>query len=92
MPVLVSRAESTGTQELTNTIDVSKRGACITTKGSWEIGDKAWIQKPVGDLKALARIAWSKKTGFSQFLVGLDILDAEDFWKLESASPTSKRR
>jgi hypothetical protein len=92
MPVLVSRADSTGTQELTNTIDVSKRGACITTKGSWEIGDKAWIQKPVGDLKALARIAWSKKTGFSQFLVGLDILDAEDFWKLESASPTSKRR
>ncbi len=92
MPVLVSRADSTGTQELTNTIDVSKRGACITTMGSWAIGDKAWIQKPVGELKALARIAWSKKTGFSQFLVGLDILDAEDFWKLESASAKDKRR
>jgi len=43
-------------------------------------------------LKALARIAWSKKLGFSQFLVGLDILDAEDFWKLGSTSSKSKRR
>jgi hypothetical protein len=92
MPVLVSRADSTGAQELTNTIDVSKRGACIATASSWATGDRAWIQKPVSDLKALARIAWSKKTGFSEFLVGLDILDAEDFWKLESTPAKSKRK
>jgi hypothetical protein len=93
MPVLLGReADLVGAPELTNTVDVSKRGACVATVSSWAIGDKAWIQKPVSDLKALARIAWSKKTGFSQFLVGLDILDAEDFWKLESASPRHKRR
>jgi len=93
MPVLLGReADSVGAPELTNTVDVSRRGACVATVGSWVIGDKAWIQKPAGDLKALARIAWSKKLGFSQFLVGLDILDAEDFWKLESTSSKSKRR
>jgi hypothetical protein len=94
MPVLLGReTDSIGAPELTNTVDVSKRGACVATVGSWAIGDKAWIQKPVTELKAHARIAWSKKTGFSQFLVGLEILDAEDFWKLEStSSPKSKRR
>ncbi len=93
MPVLLGReADSVGAPELTNTVDVSKRGACVATVGSWVIGDKAWIQKPVADLKALARIAWSKKMGLSQFLVGLDILDAEDFWKLESTSTKNKRR
>jgi hypothetical protein len=93
MPVLLGReADSVGAPELTNTVDVSKRGACVATVGSWVIGDKAWIQMPVSELKALARIAWSKKLGFSQFLVGLDILDAEDFWKLESTSSKSKRR
>ena len=93
MPVLLGReADSVGAPELTDTVDVSKRGACVATVGSWVIGDKAWIQMPVSELKALARIAWSKKLGFSQFLVGLDILDAEDFWKLESTSSKSKRR
>jgi hypothetical protein len=93
MPVLLGReADSKGAPELTNTVDVSKRGACVATVSSWVIGDKACIQKPVSELKALARIAWSKKTGFSQFLVGLDILDAEDFWKLESTPSKTKRR
>lgn len=92
MPVLVSReSDSAGAKELTNTLDVSKRGACIATAGLWVIGEKAWIEKPVSALRALARIAWSKKTGFSEYLVGLDILDADDFWKLELTSPKKKR-
>jgi len=92
MPVLLSREkDSKGTPELTNTVDVSKRGACVATVGSWTRGEKAWIQKPVSDLRALARIAWSKKTELSRFLVGLEILDAEDFWKLESTSAKGKR-
>lgn len=93
MPVLLGReADSGGTPELTNTVDVSRRGASVATVGTWAIGDKAWIQKPVSELKALVRIAWSKKTGFSEFLVGLDILDAEDFWKLESTTSKKDKR
>jgi hypothetical protein len=93
LPVLVSReTDSTGMQELTNTVNVSKRGVCIATTRSWEIGEKAWIQKPVSGQRTLARIAWSRKTALSQFLLGLEILDTEDFWKLEPALPKKEHQ
>ncbi len=91
MPILVNReTDSTGTQELTNTVDVSKRGACIATSWLWEIGEKIWIEKPGSQLRTLARVAWVKKGEPSQFLMGLDILDCEDFWGLDLASPKKR--
>jgi len=87
MPILANReTDAAGRQELTNTVNVSKRGACITTKSMWEIGEKIWIEKPGNRLRTLARVAWVKKGEPSQFLVGLEILDCEDFWGLESDS------
>jgi hypothetical protein len=91
MPILVYReADSTRMQELTNTVDVSKQGACIATSWLWEIGEKIWIEKPGNQLRTLARVAWLKKGEPTQFLMGLDILDCEDFWGLDLAS--RKRR
>ena len=87
MPILANReTDAAGRQELTNTVNVSKCGACITTKSMWEIGEKIWIEKPGNRLRTLARVAWVKKGEPSQFLVGLEILDCEDFWGLESDS------
>ncbi|HYL13976.1 MAG TPA: PilZ domain-containing protein [Terriglobales bacterium] len=84
MPILIYRETgSAGSQELTNTVDVSKRGACIATTRLWETGEKIWIEKPGNRVRTLARVAWVKKTELSQFLIGLEILDCEDFWKLE---------
>ncbi len=91
MPILVDReTDSTGRQELANTVDVSKRGACIATNWLWETGVKIWIEKPGNHLRTLARVAWVKKGESSPFLMGLDILDCEDFWGLDSASPKKR--
>jgi hypothetical protein len=94
MPVLVFREmDSTGSQELTNTVNVSKKkGACIATSGIWETGEKVWIEKPGNQQRALARVAWVKKSEPSQVLMGLEILDCEDFWGLESASAKKSGR
>jgi hypothetical protein len=91
MPILVYReTDSTRRQELTNTVDVSKRGACIATTWLWQTGEKIWIEKPGNQLRTLAMVVWVKKGEPCQFLIGLDILDCKDFWGLESAS--SKNR
>ena len=38
-------------------------------------------------LRAHAWVIWVKKTEPSQFLIGIKILDCEDFWKLEVTVP-----
>jgi hypothetical protein len=92
MPILVYReTDDAAGQELTNTVDVSKQGACMKTSRVWEIGQKIWIEKPGNKLRTLARVAWVKKGESSQFLIGLEILDSEDFWGLAPA-PSKKRR
>lgn len=91
MPILVYReTDDAGGQELTNTVDVSKRGACIRTSRVWKIGQKVWIEKPGNKLRTLARVAWVKEGGSSQFLIGFEILDCEDFWGLELSSPRKR--
>jgi len=82
IPILISRkTDPSGKQELTNTVDVSRRGACIATYGVWKAGEQMWVQRPQAPLRALARVAWVKKTAAFQFRIGLEILDCEDFWK-----------
>ncbi len=91
IPILIYReTDSDGRHELTNTVNVSKRGACIATSGLWVTGGKIWIQKPGNEMRVVARVAWMKKNAPSQFLMGLDILDCEDFWGLEPASPMKR--
>jgi hypothetical protein len=86
MPMLVYReTESAGRKELTNTINISKRGACIATSRFRDTGEKIWIEKPGNHQRTLVRIAWVKKNAPSEFLMGLEILDNEDFWNLELA-------
>jgi len=83
LPILISRkTDSSGKQELTYTVDVSRRGACIATKAVWKAGEQMWVQKPQASSRALARVAWVKKGSSSPFLLGLEILDCEDFWNL----------
>jgi hypothetical protein len=88
MPILVYREnDSNGMRELTNTVDVSRQGVCVVTSWLWEIGEKIWVEKPGNRVRTLARVAWLKKGEPTQFLMGLDILDSEDFWGLDPASP-----
>jgi hypothetical protein len=80
MPVLIYRqGDSARDGKLTNTIDVSKRGVCVSTKRQWRPGEKIWIQKPTNQQKALARVGWVKATEPGQFIIGLKILESGDF-------------
>jgi hypothetical protein len=91
MPILIYReADPVGRRELTNTVNVSKRGACIETSGVWQTGEKIWMEKTGNQLRTLVRVAWVKKNEPSNFLIGLEILDHEDFWGLELASPRKR--
>jgi hypothetical protein len=91
MPILIYReTDSVASRELTNTVNVSKRGACVETNGLWQTGEKIWMEKPGNQLRTLARVAWVKKREPTNFLVGLEILDYEDFWGLELASPRKR--
>ncbi len=74
-----------GKQELANALNVSKLGACIATTRALKEGETIWIQKTQGKRKAYARIAWVKKSAPSQYLIGVEILDCEDFWESEDA-------
>jgi len=93
MPILIYReTASDGKQELTNTVDVSKAGACVATIGLWKTGEKLWIEKPGSQQRALARVAWVKNSEPPQYLMGLELLDSEDFWGLAPGSLKMSRR
>ncbi len=81
--------EACGKQELANALNVSKLGACIATARASKEGETIWIQKQESPLKAYARIVWVKKSAASQYLIGIEILDCENFWELEDAMPNT---
>ena len=84
MPILVCReTDPEGSAELTNTINVSKQGLSIATNRTWKSGEKVWVQRPGNRRRALARVIWVGKSELYQFLVGLQILNCEDFWGLQ---------
>ena len=92
VPILIYREKDPGAgKELTNTIDVSKGGACVATSRLCVEKEEIWIEKPENRLRARARVAWVKKIAPLQFVVGLEILDCGDFWELEKNAPRKAR-
>ena len=88
LPILIyGEKDGEGKQQAALVVNVSKLGACIATTGALKTGETIWIQNPPNPLRAFARIVWAKKTAVSQYLIGIEILDCEDFWELESTSP-----
>ena len=69
--------------ESTRTINISKRGACVETRISWDVGENLWIENSKLGRRALARTAWVTKAGATSGAMGIEILDWEDFWDLE---------
>jgi len=75
-----------GKPELANALNVSKLGACIATARASKEGETVWIQKPQSKLRAYARIVWVRKNAPSQYLIGIEILDCENFWDSDDAT------
>jgi hypothetical protein len=90
IPILLWReGDSDAKQELTSTVNISKHGACISTRRAWNVNEKIRIAIPQSAHHAPGRVAWVRKTGAVEFQIGLEILGCTDFWKLEQQS--SKR-
>ena len=83
LPVVIYReTDSISAHELTNTIDISKQGASVTTRRLWKAGETIRIEKTDDPLGARARVVWIKKDSSTQFLMGLEILESRDFWSV----------
>lgn len=78
-----------GKQERANALNVSKLGACIATARASKVGETVWIQKPQSKLRAYARIVWVKRNTPSQYLIGVEILDCENFWESDDVPSDS---
>jgi len=92
LPIVFHRESGlAGNMELTNTVNVSKRGACIATSSACIIDEKLWVQKTASSLRALARVVWTKQDGPANFRAGIELLKHENFWGLSSAGPPASR-
>ena len=81
--VLRSSSDSRTRGEFTNTLNVSKTGACLETSSAWEVSQVIWIERADNRELARARVVWVKRVSSSKYLLGAEILDCEDFWDLE---------
>ncbi len=83
IPVRIVR-DNGGTHgpELANTINVSRKGACLTLSNPCLIGEEIWVEKLKEIARARARVAWVKQLNAAAFQLGIEILDQEDFWNL----------
>ncbi len=90
IPVLLFRDIGPLSEELTSTLDVSRRGACVSSTNLCAAGEKIWIQIPSNPQRSLTRVAWVKRAERAGFIMGLEILDHDDFWGFESLTAPKK--
>jgi hypothetical protein len=84
LPVLLSRRLSgkSTDRETTETVNVSVKGACVTSSLAWELGDRLTITRLDTKASASAQVAHiDKANGISK--IGIQIIDADDFWRLK---------
>ena len=86
VPIRVYREPVKRQFELTSTVNVSKVGACITVREPVAVGTRLWLQKTENATTASGCVSWAKESAASQFLIGFEILDHEDFWDLKQQS------
>jgi hypothetical protein len=64
------------------TVNVSRRGACIEIRQSLKRGQMITLEKVDSRKCARGRVTWIKETILDRYLVGVEILEEEDFWGL----------
>lgn len=88
IPVTLFRSsDPTRVCESTKTLNISKHGACLETTVSWETGESLWLHYTDLHRKALVQIKWITKPAAAIGVMGVEILDWEDFWEIERPLP-----
>jgi len=81
--VLLSRPGKSSDRETTRTVNISMKGACILSSLDWEAGEELTITKLDTRDTASARVVRVDKSGAGTSKIGVEIIGAEDFWKLK---------
>jgi hypothetical protein len=66
-----------------NTLNVSKVGGCFETSSAWGVSQELSIERADNRQLARARVVWRKQGSSSKYLIGVEILDCDNFWTLE---------
>jgi hypothetical protein len=83
-PVLLSRISGKSTdQETTKTVNLSLKWACLESSLGWELGEQLRITRLDTKATALARVARLDKADAGIRKIGIEIMDADDFWTLK---------
>lgn len=69
------------------TINVGRRGACIEIRQALRMGQTITLERVDTRRSVLAKVAWTKPTVLDRLMVGVEILDEEDFWGLAVGKP-----
>jgi len=77
--------------ERCSTLNISQRGACLELDSTRRPASEVLIERVDTKISARARVAWFKDTPSSpgKCLVGIEILDNDDFWGLGLPSSVS---
>jgi len=90
-PVVIARTSGKSTdQENTETVNISVKGACLESSLAWELGEQLRISRLDTKATALARVARVDKAAAGKPKIGIEIIDADDFWKLKEKGPERK--
>jgi hypothetical protein len=64
------------------TLDVSQRGASVEISQPFPVKQEVTLEREDTGKRARAEVVWVKKKSAENFVVGLAILDEDDFWGL----------
>jgi len=86
---------STEVAESCSTVDVCQRGASVKTGCPLLVKQVITLEREDTGKRARTKVVWVKKKTANVFVVGLEILDQEDFWGIghitESVAQTPKK-
>jgi len=86
--VLRSDAAGRAWREDTVTSVLSRHGACVLCQHEVMYGDILHIRRKDTEHEAPARVVWVRRASNNSFEVGLELLDQENFWRLDWSEGT----
>ena len=86
--VLISGHKASPGVESTFTENVSSRGARVVTVRRWDPNDRLTLASRAGDFRSIARVAYCQSLRGTGYAVGLEFLEPNGRWVVQSLSST----
>ena len=73
-------------------MNISQRGACLELHTPQRVGREISLERLNNKGSTRAKIAWVQQKDGGKYLIGVEILDNEDFWASPPLEPFSRDR